>query len=204
MQGDPEDADTPVRMLDHGQDVGLGAVEQVDGEESRARIASAWECRNWDQAGLVRRRAGSRPVALRISCTVEAGTFTPSPASSPWILRYPQSGFLRASRRTSIRMLRRVAGRPALPRMDRVAWRRTMFRCQRTIVSGVTSSRSPGAALWVSRRAGPRAAPGPPSSGLACAAAVSAGPRADGAGSGSPLSSMSHRAGTAATTRLAG
>ena len=33
MQGDPEDADTPGRMLDHGQDVGLGAVEQVDGEE---------------------------------------------------------------------------------------------------------------------------------------------------------------------------
>jgi hypothetical protein len=30
MQGDPEDADAPGRMLDHGQDVGLGAVAQVD------------------------------------------------------------------------------------------------------------------------------------------------------------------------------
>ena len=33
MQGDPEDADAPGRVLDHGQDIGLGAVEQVDREE---------------------------------------------------------------------------------------------------------------------------------------------------------------------------
>jgi len=40
-------------------------------------------------------------------------------------------------------MFRRVAGRPVL-RMDRAAQRRrTMSRCQRTMVSGVTSSRSP-------------------------------------------------------------
>jgi hypothetical protein len=31
----------PRRMPDHGQDVGLGAVEQVDGKEVQARIASA-------------------------------------------------------------------------------------------------------------------------------------------------------------------
>ena len=41
-------------------------------------------------------------------------------------------------------MLRRVAGLPVLPRMDLSAQRRrTMSRCQRTIVSGVTSGRSP-------------------------------------------------------------
>ena len=41
-------------------------------------------------------------------------------------------------------MFRRVAGRPVLPRMDLAAQRRrTMLRCQRRIVSGVTSSRSP-------------------------------------------------------------
>jgi hypothetical protein len=33
MQGDAEDADAPGRVLDYGQDIGLGAVEQVDGEE---------------------------------------------------------------------------------------------------------------------------------------------------------------------------
>src|ERR1035438_2883101 len=61
------------------------------------------------------------PLALRISHTVDAATFMPSPASSPWILRYPQPGFSRASRRTSARMLRRVAGRPVLPRLDLAA-----------------------------------------------------------------------------------
>ena len=41
-------------------------------------------------------------------------------------------------------MFRRVAGRPDLARMDRAAQRRrTMSRCQRTIVSGVTGSGSP-------------------------------------------------------------
>jgi hypothetical protein len=33
VQRDAEDADAPRRVLDHGQDVGLGAVEQVDREE---------------------------------------------------------------------------------------------------------------------------------------------------------------------------
>ena len=31
--GHAEDSDAPGRVLDHGQDVGLGAIEQVDGEE---------------------------------------------------------------------------------------------------------------------------------------------------------------------------
>jgi hypothetical protein len=33
MQRDAEDADAPSNVLDHGQDVGLSAVEQVDAEE---------------------------------------------------------------------------------------------------------------------------------------------------------------------------
>ena len=41
-------------------------------------------------------------------------------------------------------MFRRVVGLPVLPRMDLPAQRRrTMSRCQRRMVSGVTSSRSP-------------------------------------------------------------
>ena len=83
------------------------------------------------------------PLVLRISHTVDAATLTPRPASSPWILRYPPSGFSLASRRTRALMFRRVAGRPVLPRLDLAARRRTMSRCQRRIVSGVTSSRSP-------------------------------------------------------------
>jgi hypothetical protein len=56
-------------------------------KKSLARIAPAWERRNCDQAGPVRRRAGLMPLALRISQTVDAATLTPRPASSPWILR---------------------------------------------------------------------------------------------------------------------
>src|SRR5512135_2576715 len=59
-------------------------------------MASAWERRNCDQGGPDRRGAGSMPAFFRISHTVDAATFTPRPASSPWILRYPHSGFSRA------------------------------------------------------------------------------------------------------------
>jgi hypothetical protein len=41
VQRDAEDADAPGRVLDHGQDVSLGAAGQVNREEGRARIASA-------------------------------------------------------------------------------------------------------------------------------------------------------------------
>jgi hypothetical protein len=76
--------------------------------------------------------------------TVDAAIFTPSPAGSPWILRYPQPGFSRAGRRTRAWMFRRVVGRPVLPRRDLAAQRRrTISLCQRTLVSGVTSSLSP-------------------------------------------------------------
>ena len=56
-------------------------------KKSQARIASAWERRNCDQVGPVRRGAGSVPLVLRISQTVGAATLTPGPASSPWIRR---------------------------------------------------------------------------------------------------------------------
>src|SRR5258707_593326 len=41
MGSDPEDADAPAGVLDHGQDAGLGAAGQAGREEGRARIASA-------------------------------------------------------------------------------------------------------------------------------------------------------------------
>jgi hypothetical protein len=75
---------------------------------------------------------------------VDGATVMPSPASSPWIRRYPQDSFSRASRSTTDRTLRCVAGRPDRPRRDkRPRRRRTMSRCQRKIVPGVTSSRIP-------------------------------------------------------------
>ena len=86
-------------------------------KKSHARIASAWERRNCDQVGPVRRGAGPMPLALRISHTVDAATLAPRPASSPWILRYPHSGFSLASRMTRALMFRpggRAAGPAAL------------------------------------------------------------------------------------------
>jgi hypothetical protein len=56
-------------------------------KKSQASIASAWERRNCDQVGAVRRGAGSIPAFFRISHVVDAATFAPRPASSPWILR---------------------------------------------------------------------------------------------------------------------
>jgi hypothetical protein len=74
-------------MLDHGQDISLGAIEKVSCEESHATVTSAWERRNSDHAGPLRRGAGSMPAFFKISHTIDAETRTPSPASSPWLLR---------------------------------------------------------------------------------------------------------------------
>ena len=101
IHSDAEDADAPGGVLDHGQDIGLGAIEQVGGEEVARQ----------DRLGLGAQEL--RPV------------------------------FSRASRSTRALMFRRVAGLPVLPRLDLAAQRRrTMSRCQRRTVSGVTSSRS--------------------------------------------------------------
>ena len=54
-------------------------------------------------------------------CRCVQGTVRPVPASSLWILRYPRSGFSRASRRTRALMVRQVAGRRVLPRLDLAA-----------------------------------------------------------------------------------
>jgi hypothetical protein len=93
-------------------------------------------------SGPSRRGAGLIPASLRICQTVDGATVMPSPASSPWIRRYPHDSFSRASRSTADRTLRCVAGRPERPTRDRRAQRRrTMSRCQRKIVPGVTINR---------------------------------------------------------------
>jgi hypothetical protein len=42
MQGDAEDADAPGGVLDHGQDISLGAIEQVGREEVAGQTRSQW------------------------------------------------------------------------------------------------------------------------------------------------------------------
>ena len=62
----------------------------------------------------------------------------PSPASSPWMRRYPQVGFSAARRSASRRSSAEVDGRPG-GRCGWVQCRAMRRRCQRNSVSGVTS-----------------------------------------------------------------
>ena len=104
-------------------------------KKSRAKIPCSCDRRNSAHPRPSRLGAGSIPAFLRISQTVDGATVMPSPASSPWIRRYPQDSFSRASRRATDRTLRCVAGRPDRPCRDkRPHRRRTMSRCQRKIV----------------------------------------------------------------------
>ncbi len=53
------------------------------------------------------------PAARRIAQIVDCATVTPSFVISPWIRRYPHSGFSFASRTTRRAMLRTAGGRHA-------------------------------------------------------------------------------------------
>jgi hypothetical protein len=87
MRSDSENPDAPAGVLDHGQDMGLGAIEQVRREEvaRQDRLGLGAQEQRPGRTGPPRRRID--PASFRISDTVDAATRTPSPASSPWILR---------------------------------------------------------------------------------------------------------------------
>ena len=78
------------------------------------------------------------PAARRISQTVDGATVTPSFVSSPWIRRYPHSGFSFASRTASLAMLWTVGGRPGLRRRLVSYFLAASLRCQASRVAGVT------------------------------------------------------------------
>jgi hypothetical protein len=85
MRRDAEDPDPPRRVLYHGQDAGLGTVEQVNREEIDREDGASLRAQE-----LLPGRPGPVPggtLTLRISQTVDAATLIPRPASSPWILR---------------------------------------------------------------------------------------------------------------------
>jgi hypothetical protein len=87
MRSDSENPHAPAGVLDHGQDIGLGAIEQVRREEvaRQDRLGLGAQEQRPGRTGPPRRRID--PASFRISDTVDAATRTPSPASSPWILR---------------------------------------------------------------------------------------------------------------------
>ena len=119
MQSGSQDADAPAGVLDHGQDVSRGAIEQVRREEIT--------CQDRLGLGAQEQRPGrAGPPRRRIDAGLSSGSPIPStPRSCPQPGQFPvdpavaQPGFLRASHRTRALMFRRVAGRPVLPRIDR-------------------------------------------------------------------------------------
>src|ERR671934_1714062 len=100
------------RELDEEQDVEALQEERLDGEEIALEDARRLLAQNSVQLMSCRFGAGSIPSSLRIVQTVLAASLMPSPTSSPWIRRYPQPGFSRASRTTSSRTPAGVRGRP--------------------------------------------------------------------------------------------
>ena len=144
MQHDSENPDAPTGVLDHGQDIGLGPIEQVRREEvaRQDRLGLGTQEQRPGRAGPPRRRIDASrvqdlPYRRRRDSYPQPGQFPVNPAVA-------QPGFSPVSRRTRALMFRRVAARPVLPRRDLAAQpRRTISRCQRRTVSGVTSRCSP-------------------------------------------------------------
>src|SRR6266568_3402865 len=101
------------------------------------------------------REAGRYRQVRRIRRTLASLTSWPRRVSSPCTRRYPQAGFLPASRSTSSRISWQVPGRPG--RLGQVHLRVTRRRCQASRVPGVTS-RLPRSAAGSSRASAARTA----------------------------------------------
>jgi hypothetical protein len=81
-----------LRILSRSK-AGLGSTYKLASQPSRSPGCWRWRrsaAQSIFRAAQVRRGAGSIPAFFKVSRTVDAATFTPRPASSPWILRYPQ------------------------------------------------------------------------------------------------------------------
>ena len=87
MQSDSENPDAPAGVLDHGQDVCLGAIEKVGCEEVARHDRLGLGAQEQRPRRPAPARRGIDAGIFKISHTVDAETRTPSPASSPWILR---------------------------------------------------------------------------------------------------------------------
>jgi hypothetical protein len=140
--GGAEDANAAGAVLDGGQDIDLGAVEQVGGEEvqrqdplrlgpQELRPAKAVPAGRWIDSGALE----DLPDRRRRDRNAQSGELAVDPPVAPGLVvpRQPQY------QRPDVAVHR---GRPQRPRRDtRAHRRRTMSRCHRMIVPGVTISR---------------------------------------------------------------
>ena len=137
----PEDPDPAAGVLDHRQYVEAGAGRVTVSKKSQARRASAWERRKPAQVVDARSGAGGIPACCSTSHTVEAATY---PEDQQFAVEAPvaPARVLLGQAQHQARMERTVRGRPRRWGRDRAAWRRaSKSRCQRSTVSGRTSSR---------------------------------------------------------------
>jgi len=139
VRGDAEDTQPARGVFDDEERVQPAQRHRLQAEEVARHDAFGLGVRNCTQLGPERLGAGSSPQQFRIDHTVEAPTRYPSPASSPWILRYPQVGLSTARRLTNARSPGGSGGRPGARFALVVHPRVTKRRCQRRIVAGVTS-----------------------------------------------------------------
>ena len=107
VRGDAAQVHPAGAVLDEHQDVQSSSAARCPRAGSRRRGSRRpGRAGTAARSGPTRRGAGSMPAACRISHTVDGATVTPSFVSSPWIRRYPHSGFSFASRTTRRAMLR--------------------------------------------------------------------------------------------------
>jgi hypothetical protein len=92
--GDPGDVYPPGFVFDHDEYVDPAGKTVSTWAKSTARMAWACAVRNCFEVGPDRGGAGSILAAFKIFHTVDAATGRPSPVSSPWMCRYPQSRVL--------------------------------------------------------------------------------------------------------------
>ena len=107
MGGGVEDMDAPSAVLDRGHHVGLGAVEQIHGEEVARDNRLGLGTQELRPSRSAPSRSGVDAVLLRISQTVDGATVIPRPANSPVMRRYPRASLSRAIRSTSLVCRRR-------------------------------------------------------------------------------------------------
>ena len=89
MLRNAQDPDAPVAVLDCRKDVHLRAIEHVSGEEVQRQDPLRLESQELRPARAVPARSRVDPGVLEVCHTVDGATMMPSPASSPWIRRYP-------------------------------------------------------------------------------------------------------------------
>jgi hypothetical protein len=138
VSGDAANVDPAGAVLDEHQDIEPFEQHCVGVQEIYGENPGGLSGEELPPAGPARRGAGSMPAACRISHTVDGATARPSLVSSPWIRRYPHSGFSFASRTARQAILRTAGGRPGLRRLLVSYFLPVRLRCQASRVAGVT------------------------------------------------------------------